>query len=92
MANLGPEVRPLPDYSQLSREEHRDLYRVARRAPGAMAERIHYVRLAAQGRPEAEIATIFEVDVRTVREWLERYNEGGLEALHDRPDPGGPAP
>ena len=82
----------MPDYSQLSWEQRRDLYRVARRSPGAIAERIHYVRLAAQGRTEVEIATIFEVDARTVREWLDRYNEGGLEALHDRPDPGGLAP
>jgi len=81
----------MPDYSQLSREERRDLYRVARRSPGAVAERIHYVRLAAQGRTEAEIATIFEVDARTVRQWLDRYNAGGVEALHDLPEPGGPA-
>ena len=82
----------MPDYAQLSREERRDLYRVARRSSGAIAERIHYVRLAAQGRTEAEIATLFEVDARTVREWLERYREGGLEALRDRPELGGPAP
>jgi transposase len=81
----------MPDYSQLSRQERRDLYRVARRSPGAVAERIHYVRLAALGRPDAEIASLFEVDARTVREWLNRYLEGGLEALRDRPDPGGPA-
>jgi transposase len=81
----------MPDYMELSRGARRDLYRVARRSPGAVAERIHYVRLAAQGRTDAEIATIFEVDARTVREWLERYREGGVEALRDRPDPGGPA-
>ena len=82
----------MPDYAQLSRDERRDLYRVARRSPGSIAERIHYVRLAAQGRTEAEIATIFEVDARTVRDGLDGYNDGGLAALHDRPDPGGPAP
>lgn len=81
----------MPDYSQLSRDERRDLYRVARRSPGSVAERIHYVRLAAQGRSDAEIAIIFEVDARTVREWLDRYQEGGVEALRDRPDLGGPA-
>jgi transposase len=79
----------MPDYWQLSRAERRDLYRAARRCPGLVAERIHYVRLAAQGRSDAEIASIFEVDARTVREWLERYREGGLEALLDRPDRGG---
>ena len=81
----------MPEYTELSRAERRDLYRAARRCPGAVAERIHYVRLAAQGRSDAEIACIFEVDARTVREWLERYRDGGLEALRDRPDLGGPA-
>jgi transposase len=81
----------MPDHSELSPGARRDLYRVARRSPGTVAERIHYVRLAGQGRTDAEIATIFEVDARTVREWLERYRQGGVEALRDRPDPGGPA-
>ena len=79
----------MPEYADLSRAERRDLYRLARRCPGAVAERIHYVRLAAQGRSDAEIASIFEVDARTVREWLDRYGDRGLEALCDRPDPGG---
>jgi transposase len=79
----------MPDYSQLTSQERRDLYRLARRSPGAVAERLHYVRLAAQGRNEAEIAQIFEVDPRTVGEWLARYREGGVEALRDRPEPGG---
>ena len=57
----------MPEYTELSRAERRDLYRAARRCPGAVAERIHYVRLAAQGRSDVEIARIFEVDARTVR-------------------------
>jgi transposase len=80
----------MPDYTQLSAPERRELYQLARRSPGALAERLHYVRLAAQGRTEAEIATIFEVDARTVREWLDRYTVGGVEALRDRPVPGDP--
>ena len=81
----------MPDYAELSREERRALYRVARRSPGIVAERIHYVRLAAQGKTDQEIATLFEVDARTVRQWLDRYTQGGVEALRDYPDPGGHA-
>ena len=33
----------MPDYAELSREERRALYRVARRSPGIVAERIHYM-------------------------------------------------
>ena len=79
----------MADYTQLSPAERRQLYPLARRSPGALAERLHYVRLAAQGRTDAEIATIFEVDARTVRDWLDRFAVGGVEALHDRPGPGG---
>ena len=78
----------MPDYTQLAPAERRQLYQLARRSLGALAERLHYVRRAAQGRADAEIATIFEVDARTVREWLDRYTAGGVEALRDHPVPG----
>jgi transposase len=80
----------MPDYASLDRQERRELYRLARRAPGAVAERIHYVRLASLGYSDAQIAELFEVDVRTVRQWLDRFQQGGVEALHDHPDPGRP--
>jgi transposase len=81
----------MPDYSSLDQQQRRQLYRLARRAPGAVAERIHYVRLAAMGHTDAQIAKLFEVDARTVRQWLDRFQQGGVAALHDHPDPGGPA-
>jgi len=37
-----------------------------------------------------EIARIFECDEATVRHWLDRFAEAGVEGLYDRPRPGRP--
>ena len=68
----------------------KELQRTARRAAGWVCERIHYVRLFARGYEPAAIAELYQVDVRTVETWLERYREGGVGALADRPRSGRP--
>jgi transposase len=79
-------VEPL----NLTPEELLELQRTARRMSGRVGERIHYVRLFARGYDPAEIADLFEVDARTVVTWLERFREGGVAALADRPRSGRP--
>ena len=44
---------------------------------------------AAEGETEAEIATALTVGVATVERTRQRFVEANLEALHDRPRPGG---
>jgi transposase len=60
-----------------------------------IAERRVWVRyqaviLAAQGHSAAGVATALGCGVRSVQNWVARYNHGGPEALNERPHPGRP--
>lgn len=74
----------------LTAEQEKDLRRQARRAVGRVSERIHYVLLYARGHARDEIAELYAVDERTVRDWLRRFQEGGRAALDDLPRSGRP--
>lgn len=74
----------------LTPEEQKALRRQQRRAIGRVAERIHYVLLFGRGYPIDQIATLYQVDPRTVVSWLERYRRLGLEGLDDLPRSGRP--
>ncbi len=78
------------DPIHLTPEEQKSLRRQRRRAVGRVAERIHYVLLFARGYPLDQIATLYEVDARTVGSWLERYQGLGLTGLDDLPRSGRP--
>jgi transposase len=56
-----------------------------------LRERLEMVRAAAMGQDLAWIAKWSGRSTRTVRFWLERFQEEGLEALADAPRPGRPA-
>jgi transposase len=77
---------PIP----LTPEEQKNLRRQARRAIGRVAERIQYVLLFARGHSVEAIASLYQVDPRTVSTWLQRYREAGVEGLDDRPRSGRP--
>src|SRR5689334_5192213 len=47
-------------------------------------DRIQIVRLARRGRPHRDIAADLGVTPRTVQNWLNAYNRGGLAALRPR--------
>ncbi len=74
----------------LSPEERQALNRVRRRAVGRVSQRAHMVLLSARGYTVAQIAQIFEVGEDTVREWLHRYQQRGVDGLDDCPRPGRP--
>lgn len=52
--------------------------------------RAHAILLSDQGREIGELVEIFSVDRNSVSRWIERFDEGGVEALHDADRPGGP--
>jgi transposase len=80
MSSVGP----------LSDSERRRLKQLARRAVGRVSERIRMVLLSSRGYSLAQIATIFECEEVTVRQWLERYQQEGDSGLQDRPRAGRP--
>jgi transposase len=74
----------------LTVDQRRALEQVRRRAVGRVSQRAHMVLLNARGYSVAQIATIFEVGVDVVRDWLHRYQQQGPSGLDDRPRPGRP--
>jgi transposase len=59
--------------------------------PSGLAKRARIVLLAADGKPNAEIARITGVSRPTVIGWRDRYQQGGIRALEDEPRSGRPA-
>lgn len=71
-------------------EQLGELIRVERR--GKVARRLDAVRLAMFGHTAAEIGDRVLLSDRQVRTWVARYNDGGLDALSDRPGRGRKGP
>ena len=63
----------------------------SRTAPARLVERARIVRLAAEGRPAAAIAAAVGRSPRTVRTWIRRFDERGVEGLRDAARGGRPA-
>jgi transposase len=80
----------VPEPILLSATARKELRRHSRRVLGRVAERIQYVLLFARGYDVSEIAAQYEIDVRTVTTWLERFRTDGVGALDDLPRSGRP--
>ena len=52
--------------------------------------RLKIIHLSGQGNPVSALAELFDVCKATVRDYLHRYNRGGLSALRRRFSPGAP--
>jgi len=55
-----------------------------------LARRIHGVYLARKGHTCPEIMKIIGASRRAIQQWVQKYNNGGIEALKDKPRPGKP--
>jgi len=55
-----------------------------------LARRIHGVYLANRGHTCPEIMQIIGASRRAIQQWVQKYNNGGIEALKDKPRPGKP--
>ena len=73
---------------ELAEAERVALRKAARREVGRVSERMRAILLSARGYAVPEIARIFECDEATVREWIVRFEGGGVPALRDRPRSG----
>ena len=69
-------------------EQLYSLYRTETNA--RMARRIHGVWLASKGLTCPKIMAITGSARRAVQQWVAKYNDGRIEALHDRPRSGAP--
>jgi transposase len=55
---------------------------------GAQVRRILAVAMVLEGRPRTEAAELNGMDRQTLRDWVHRYNDGGIAALRSRRAPG----
>lgn len=62
-----------------------------RELPPRVRERLEMVKAADQGQSLASIAAWSGRSVETVRRWLTRFAEGGVDAVADAPRPGRPS-
>lgn len=77
-------VRPLTE------EERQELASFVWSSPWRVARRGRAILLSDQGFTIAQLATIFDVDERTVRNWLDAYEAEGCKGLEDAPRSGRP--
>lgn len=66
------------------------LRQFARQAVGRLSERAHFVLLSDQGLAPDEIGRLIGYTVNTVKLWLSRYLDQGLDGLADEPRSGRP--
>jgi transposase len=83
---MAVTIRPLDEQE---RQALKALAR-SRAAPARLVERARIVSFASEGVPPTQIARRLELDPRTVDTWIQRFNEGGIAALQDRPRSGRP--
>jgi len=55
-----------------------------------LARRIHGIYLASKGHSCREIMQIIGASRRAIQQWVQKYNNNGIEALKDKPRPGKP--
>lgn len=55
---------------------------------GAQVRRLLALAMVLDGAPRAEAASCNGMDRQTLRDWVHRYNEGGMDALQSRESPG----
>jgi transposase len=77
----------------LTPEEYTSLRQLAhsRTAPARLVERARIIWQAQQGRRVSAIAAALRLNHKTVRRWLQHFNEHGLAGLEDQPRRGRPA-
>jgi transposase len=56
------------------------------------ARRLLAIALALEGWPRQDAAEACATERQTLRDWVHRYNEAGLDGLRDRPRRNGPPP
>ena len=60
----------------------------SRCSDGAQVRRILAIALVLEGRDRTEAAELNGMDRQTLRDWVHRYNKGGVEGLKSRRSPG----
>lgn len=71
-------------------DEFKELKRMTRQEIGRVSQRAQMILLSAQRRTVPEIAGIFDVEYKTVRKWIRRFDAHGPVGLYDEARSGRP--
>jgi transposase len=82
-------MRPAHVYARMPAEQHTELI-TALHGPWRTATRMVIVVLSAAGMSASEIAEVLHYDPATVRRWITRHQQEGMQGLPDRPRSGRP--
>src|SRR5262249_38102298 len=89
-AEFMPKLQRRQIYADSDR--HRQLRELAAGTrDGAAVRRLLAIALGLEGRSRAEAARLNGMDRQTLRDWVHRYNEEGVEGLYSRASPGRPS-
>jgi len=83
-----PRLRFVQNLTDETRQRLEDLYR--RHASFALRQRAHAILLNARGFTIPQLQAIFAVDRDTISAWITRFEQSGIDGLHDCPRPGRP--
>ena len=78
-------------YAHVTPEEYERLIQTKKQSRNIREhERLHIIQLSSQGKRVPELAKLFGRCTATIRDYIERYNKGGLKNLERRTSPGAP--
>src|SRR5256886_3775300 len=80
----------MPAYFFRSDPGAAELRRLARRESGRVCQRVLMIANMLEGMEHEEAARLAGLSRSAAYEWHNRYEEDGIEGLHDRPRPGPP--
>lgn len=83
-----PSLKFVQNLTDEIRQQLEDLYR--HHASFALRQRAHAILLSAKGFTILQLQAIFTVDRDTVSVWITRFEQFGLDGLHDAPRSGRP--
>lgn len=70
-------------YAHVTPEEYEQLVQTKRQSKNVREhERLHIIQLSSQGKNVPELAKLFGRCTATIRDYIERYNQGGLNYLN----------
>jgi transposase len=77
----------------LTKEERQTIkkWSQSRTEEARLVERAQIIRLASESKAVAAIAAVMDVNEKTVRKWLKRFEQQGVQGLMDAPRQGAPS-
>lgn len=77
---------------RLKKEEKTKMYEILERrdVPSAYKKRVKIILLSDEGYCATDICPMVNIHPKTVRKWIKRFNEKGLDGLLDKPRGGAP--